>query len=86
MLIMNLLEQIQQNLLRLPPEKQSQVLDFVLFLQGRSRIDSFGDDLRQKKLRNSLQHLASLETFSDIPDPSGWQQEIRKDRTLPGRE
>lgn len=32
---MTLLEQIQDQLRRLPPEKQSEVLDFVSFLQQR---------------------------------------------------
>jgi hypothetical protein len=30
-----LLEEIQQNLQKLPPEKQSEVLDFIAFLQAR---------------------------------------------------
>lgn len=33
---MTLLEQIQDQLRRLPPEKQSEVLDFVTFLQQRA--------------------------------------------------
>ena len=33
---MTLLEQIQQRLKLLPPEKQSEVLDFVTFLQHRA--------------------------------------------------
>jgi mRNA-degrading endonuclease RelE of RelBE toxin-antitoxin system len=33
---MTLLDQIQQQLKQLPPEKQSEVLDFVAFLQQRS--------------------------------------------------
>ena len=33
---MTLLEQIQQRLQLLPPEKQSEVLDFVTFLQQRT--------------------------------------------------
>ncbi len=32
---MSLLEQIQREVMRLPPEKQSEVLDFVLFLRQR---------------------------------------------------
>ncbi len=32
---MTLLEQIQKELLRLPPEKQGEALDFILFLQKR---------------------------------------------------
>lgn len=32
---MTLLEQIEKQLSKLPPEKQSEVLDFINFLQGR---------------------------------------------------
>ncbi len=32
---MTLLEQIQQNLINLPPEKQGKVLGFITFLQTR---------------------------------------------------
>jgi uncharacterized protein DUF2281 len=35
---MTLLEQIQKELLRLPPEKQSEALDFILFLQRQSSV------------------------------------------------
>lgn len=35
---MNLIEQIQKELLRLPLEKQGEVLDFILFLQERNAI------------------------------------------------
>jgi mRNA-degrading endonuclease RelE of RelBE toxin-antitoxin system len=37
---MTLLEQIQSQLRRLPPEKQSEVLDFVTFLQQRLAVSS----------------------------------------------
>jgi len=33
---MTLLEQIQKELMLLPPEKQGEALDFILFLQQRS--------------------------------------------------
>jgi hypothetical protein len=33
---MTLLEQIQKEILLLPPEKQGEALDFILFLQKRS--------------------------------------------------
>ncbi len=40
---MTLLEQIQQQLRTLPPEKQSEVLDFVTFLQNRAAISRTAD-------------------------------------------
>jgi len=83
---MTLLEQIQQNLLRLPPEKQGEVLDFIVFLQGRQPGKRSDKTARQRKLQKSLSRLAALGTFSDIKDPTAWQRKIRQDRSLPGRE
>ena len=37
---MTLLEQIQKELTLLPPEKQGEALDFILFLQQRSEVKS----------------------------------------------
>lgn len=33
----------------------------------------------------ALQRLRELGTFKEITDPVAWQREIRKDRSLPGR-
>jgi hypothetical protein len=84
---MTLLEQIQQNLLNLPPEKQGEVLDFVTFLQERFEKERASTaSTRQKRLKKSLSELAKFGTFKGIKDPSAWQREIRQDRLLPGRE
>jgi hypothetical protein len=83
---MTILEQIQQHLLQLPPDKQSEVLDFVVFLQQRQHNQRGQADSGQRQaLQDSLEHLAGLKIFADIPDPSAWQREIRQDRSLPGR-
>ena len=50
---MTLLEQIQSQLRQLPPEKQSEVLDFVTFLQQRLEVSS-----RPAKGRSLRQHPA----------------------------
>ena len=82
---MTLVEQIQHHLLQLPPEKQSEVLDFVLFLQQRTPYPQKRAAARQA-LQDSLSRLVQLGVFADIPDPLAWQQQIRQDRPLPGRE
>ena len=83
---MTLLEQIQQNLINLPPEKQGEVLDFVTFLQQRFEKEQVSAaSVRQKALKKSLNKLAELGTFKEIKDPSAWQREIRQDRSLLGR-
>jgi hypothetical protein len=83
-----LTEQIQQQLSALPPEKQSEVLDFIAFLQERARSvrSASAEAERGKRIKAALQTLAELGTFADITDPVEWQRQIRKDRPLPGRE
>ncbi len=85
---MTLAEQIQKQLGALPPEKQSEVLDFVTFLQERIRSEDSGfkDSQRRERLRKAFETLVELGTFADISDPVDWQRQMRKDRPLPGRE
>jgi hypothetical protein len=85
---MTLAEQIQKQLCALPPEKKSEVLDFVSFLQERTRSEgSIAADLkRRERLKKAFETLAALGTFADINDPVDWQRQMRKDRPLPGRE
>jgi hypothetical protein len=85
---MTLLEQIKQQLRTLPPEKQSEVLDFIVFLRARSQASSVAaasDKERGKRIKASFQQLAKMKAFSGIHDPVQWQREIRRDRSLPGR-
>ena len=85
---MTLTEQIQKQLDMLPPEKQSKVLDFVTFLQGRMRSEGSvsEDSKRRERLKTAFETLAALGTFAEINDPVDWQRQMRKDRPLPGRE
>ena len=41
---------------------------------------------RRRRVREALDALASGSAFAEIRDPVAWQREIRKDRSLPGRE
>jgi len=85
---MTLMEQIEKQLSALPPEKQSEVLDFITFLLERARVaqSASSEAERGKRIKAALQTLADLNTFADITDPVEWQRQIRKDRPLPGRE
>ncbi|MEK7278614.1 MAG: DUF2281 domain-containing protein [Chloroflexota bacterium] len=84
---MILTEQIQQQLSALPPEKQSEVLDFIAFLQERARSarSASVEAEREKHIKEAFSQLAKLKTFADIADPVEWQRQIRMDRPLPGR-
>jgi hypothetical protein len=85
---MTLMEQIQEQMKQLSPEKQSEVLDFVTFLLGRAQSarSASAEEKRKKRLKKAFETLAELGTFADITDPVEWQRQIRKDRPLPGRE
>ncbi|GAB6043275.1 DUF2281 domain-containing protein [Endothiovibrio diazotrophicus] len=85
---MDIAEEIRQNSTELPPEQQQEVLDFVLFLRQRHpRIESpSASGHRPQRIRDALQNLARMNTFSEITDPLEWQREIRRDRPLPGRD
>lgn len=85
---MTLLEEIQQRLINLPPEKQNEVLDFIAFLQERARLVTNPESAKAEKrqrIKSALQKVAELNLFKDISDPVEWQRQIRKDRSLPGR-
>lgn len=82
---MLLIEQIEKQLNALPPEKHSEVLDFIIFL--RQRVQSApppGEGNRGQRIRAALQTLARLNTFAGIGDPVKWQRQLRQDRELPG--
>jgi hypothetical protein len=84
---MTLMEQIQKRLLKLSPEKQHEVLDFVAFLQLHSlKLPEPATDVKRgKRIKDLLTQLAKMKVFSDITDPVDWQRKTRKDRILPGR-
>ncbi|MEW5830092.1 MAG: DUF2281 domain-containing protein [Chloroflexota bacterium] len=85
---MTLLEQIEKQLRVLPPEKQGEVLDFITFLQERTRSAQSipAESERKKHIKQALATLAKMGTFANITDPVEWQRQIRKDRPLPGRD
>ncbi len=85
---MTLLEQIEEQLRVLPPEKQEEVLDFIAFLRQRAQAtrSASAEAERRKRLKKAFETLEEMGTFADIKDPVEWQRQIRKDRPLPGRE
>lgn len=49
-------------------------------------IDEVSEKDNSEKLYQLMEEMAAYNAFSEIKDPVEWQREIRKDRTLPGRE
>jgi hypothetical protein len=83
---MTLIEQVEKHFRLLPVEKQTEALDFILFLHGRIQSAPLSaEQEREMQIRTALQMLAELNTFSDISDPVAWQKAVRQDRALPGR-
>jgi len=85
---MNTAEIIFHHLEQFPEAVQSEVLDFVLFLQQKADLSSahFTVNERRTKLRETMIALQQLNVFSEIENPENWQRDIRTERHLPGRE
>lgn len=86
---MNRVEMVQMYMQNLPEEMQNEILDFVVFLMkryGRKQDRISNIKTRREILKKAFENLASSKTFADIDDPAAWQREIRRDRSLPGRE
>lgn len=49
-------------------------------------IDEVSEKDNSEKLYQLMEEMAADNAFSEIKDPVEWQREIRKERTLPGRE
>jgi len=82
---MKLEQTIQQHVEKLPLPLQGEVLDYVLYLEQKSRQYSTDDQQRRIKLASSLEQLIALNPFATT-NPCVWEREQREDRTLPGRE
>ena len=84
---MTLIEEATLELSALPPEKQNEVLNFIIFLREQMQKKTATSEKaeRGKRIKAALQDLADMGTFAHIEDPVAWQREIRKDRPLPGR-
>ena len=86
---MNLAKDISERVSSLPPEKQEQVLDFVLSLEQTREAGVLGTsndvEARRRRVTAALDALRRSGAFAHIADPVAWQREIRKDQPLPGR-
>ena len=84
---MVLVDQIQRQLNSLSPERQHQVLDFIVLLKQQTQeTPADRDQERGERIKAAFQTLSKLNTFADIDDPVEWQRQLRQDRPLPGRE
>lgn len=82
---MKLEQTIQQHVKKLPLTLQGEVLDYVLYLEQKTRQHSADDRQRRTKLAGTLERLVALNPFAKT-NPATWEREQREDRALPGRE
>ncbi len=82
-------EQILHDVQELPADMQTEALDFIQFL--KTKIEN-NTDIKQVSISNKraiaelLEKASKENLFAEIDDPVTWQNEVRKDRTLAGRE
>ena len=82
-----LTEEILNNLIELPPEMQSEALDFIRFLKTKlAQTQTTMPKPNGSTLAELLEQAAKQNLFADIDDPVIWQREIRQDRLIVGRE
>lgn len=83
--MIKLKEVIEQHVDKMPVHLQSQVLNFVLFLEGQSSGSKNDSRVRKQKLKKAFDNLVAKNIFKDIDDPVEWVREQRRDRELPYR-
>lgn len=76
---------IAQHLEKLPLSLQSEVLDYVLYLEQKTEKQSGNDSQRREKLAIALKKVAVMNPYAEI-DPTAWVREQRTERSLPGRD
>lgn len=86
---MTTLEIITNHVARLPEALRLELLHYALFLEQRfakagQTIEDPPEE-RQHLLAESLEAATRVNPFQEIPDPVAWQRDIRRDRSLPGR-
>ncbi|MEG4627335.1 hypothetical protein Q5691_24005 [Microcoleus sp. w1-18aA5] len=56
---------------------------YVTLQEERSTLSA---ELRRQRIVEILEKIAANNVFADISDPVEWQQDLRQDRPLPGRD
>lgn len=75
---------IYQQWQAMPQHLQGEGLNFIQFIQHKNGIAPLlGNDERTQRLQHIMQQLADHNSFGNIPEPSQWQTQQRKDKVLP---
>jgi hypothetical protein len=85
----HLAEIIQQRVEVLPDHLQSELINYLFFLEQKAEQQTSPKESdmpkRKKRLEMAFKDLTELKTFCDIVDPVAWQRDQRQDREMPGR-
>ena len=81
---MKLNQAIQQHMEKFTLPLQSEVLDYVLYLEQKAVKQSTSDNERREHLANALKRIVAINPFAEV-DPTAWEREQRSERALPGR-
>ena len=68
-----------------PPPPYLNGAELVVTVARPEKFSELPKGERGRRMRAALENLARSNAFAEIKDPVAWQREIRKDRTLPGR-
>ena len=71
---------IAQHLENLPLSLQSEVLDYVLYLEQKAEKHSANDNERRKRLASALQKVVAINPYAEI-DPASWVHEQRAEHS-----
>lgn len=82
---MKLDQAIQQHLERLPLPLQSEVLDYVLYLEQKTGKQSPNASKRRKSLTSALDKVAAMNPYANV-DPVAFVRAQRDERDLQGRD
>lgn len=70
-----------------PPEvARGQAVPVDITVLREERLSALRKASSGKRMAEALEKLAARDATSRIEDPVAWQREIRRDRTLPGRD
>jgi Protein of unknown function (DUF2281) len=83
---MKLGQAIQQHLEKFPLSLQSEVLDYVLYLEQKAGKQSATDSERRKSLAGALEKVVAMNPYAEVDAAVWvWVREQREERALPGR-
>lgn len=85
--MLSLLEQIENEVKKLPLSAQVELLHYAVYLLEKNKEKPVLVSAEEKRaaFAAALENACAINPFAAIADPVAWQKELREDRRLPGR-